>query len=115
MNNKGFTLVEILVIIAIISVMAGIFTVNMTRILHSLKESEETRLSTAVELAADAWINKDKARLSMVNMCDEKTTIYTSDLLSSGYLKQSEGVNYPSQVLVCKDSNGVLKFSQERK
>ena len=109
--NKGFTLVEIIVVIAIIAFMAGIFTVNMTNILQSVNDSEKTRLSTDLELAADAYINSSKEKLASISTCNNKTIIYSNDLINVGYLKQANGISYPTSISVCKDSNGVLHFS----
>lgn len=107
-NNKGFTLIEVIVVIAIIAFIAGIFTVNMTRTLQSLDDSEQDRLTSDVELAADAYINGNRR---LISTCNNKTIIFTNDLISAGYLKQSAGTNYPTSVSVCKDSNGILRFS----
>ena len=106
MKNKGFTLIEIVVVIAIIAVMAGIFTVNMSNILQSVNKSEEERLLSDLELAADAYINANKIDFSSCY------TVYISDLESEGYLKVTSETNYPSSVIACKDANGVLKFTK---
>ena len=111
MNKRGFTLVEVIAVIAIIAAMAGIFMLNMTNILNSVNDSEDDRLTADIELAADAWINSEKERLSSISTCNNKTTIFTSDLIDSGFLKESSGTNYASSISVCKDSNGVLRFS----
>lgn len=106
MNNKGFTLVELVVVIALIAAVAGIFTINMTNILQSVREGEETRLMSELELAADAYINVNLGGFS--GSC---INIQTSELIAAGFLKQSDGVSYSSSVRVCKDENGVLRFS----
>lgn len=110
MNKKGFTLIEVVVVIAIIAAMAGIFMLNMTNILDMVTESQENRLTTDVELAADAWINSDTNKLANISNCNSKTVILTADLINSGFLKQTSGTNYPSSISVCKDTNGVLRF-----
>ena len=111
MNNKGFTLVEVVVVIAIVAIMASIFTINMTKVLQTVNSSEKDRLLSDVELATDAYINSSKILLKSISDCNFKTIIYTRDLLDSGYLKQSGDITYPTSISVCVDSNGVLHFS----
>lgn len=108
MNNKGFTLIELIVVIAIISAMAGLLAVNMSGILSSLKENEEQRVASDLQLAADAYINSSKARLASLKPC---TIISSNTLIGAGFLKPSNGVTYKESIRVCIDENGILTFS----
>ena len=113
MNNRGFTLVELVVVIAIIAAMAGIFTVNMTNMLQTVKSDEEKRLQSDFELAADAYINSNKTELAKIDYCDSNYAISKNILLSTGFLKETSQNNYPDVIYVCKDTNDVLVFSLE--
>ena len=108
MDNKGFTLIELIVVIAIIAAMAGLFAVNMTNIYSSLKGNEKNRITSDLELAADAYVNSNKNKLPYAYQCN---TIKTDILIDNGYLKLSNGTSYRALVTICADANGVLSFS----
>ncbi len=56
-NKKGFTLVEIIVVIAILVVIAGIFSVNMIKSLNKNKEEENVNIVAQIKSAADAYVS----------------------------------------------------------
>lgn len=55
-NKKGFTLVEIIIVVSILVVVATIFSVNMISTLNKNKEKEEENVITVVKTAAETYI-----------------------------------------------------------
>ena len=60
MNKKGFTMVELLVVIALIAIMAVLLTINMTGVLSEQKGMSFKTLKGEMESAACAYIDKQK-------------------------------------------------------
>ena len=60
MNKKGFTMVELLVVIALIALMAVLLTINMTGVLSEQRGTSFKTLKGEMESAACAYIDKQK-------------------------------------------------------
>ncbi len=58
MNKKGFTMVELLVVIALIALMSVLLTINMTGVLSEQKGVSYTTIKNRIASAAYAYINK---------------------------------------------------------
>ena len=57
MNKKGFTMVELLVVIALIAIMAVLLTINMTGVLSEQRGTSFKTLKGQMESAACAYID----------------------------------------------------------
>lgn len=62
-NKKGFTLVEIIIVIAILVVIAGIFSVNMIKTLNKNKNEENKNVVSQVVSAADAYVSANPEKV----------------------------------------------------
>ena len=60
MNNKGFTMIELLVVISLIAIMAILMAVNMTGILSEQKGMSYNTIRGQIESAACAYIDKQE-------------------------------------------------------
>lgn len=56
-DKRGFTLVELIAVIAILVIVAGIFTVNMIKTLNRNKEAENENTVKEIVSAADAYVS----------------------------------------------------------
>jgi len=107
MNNKGFTLIELIVVIALVLVFAGIFSVNMTKGLQSQNEENKSKMISDLATAADAYIYSNTEDL----FNNEKTIkIETEDLVEEGFLKNKEG--YLEYICATKDDEGLITFDE---
>lgn len=108
MNNKGFTLVELIVVIALVLVFAGIFSVNMTKGLQSQNKENEDKMISDLFLAADAYIHSTTTDLFGPNT---KITISTKqDLIDQGFIKDNTA--YPDQICATKSTTGNITFKK---
>lgn len=62
-NNKGFTMVEIIAVIAVLVIVAGIFSVNMIRSLNKNKIEENKNVVNTIKSAADAYVSANPEKL----------------------------------------------------
>ena len=58
MNNKGFTMIELLIIIGLLGIVSIMMAINMSGILGSEKEDEYENFKQAIESAACTYIDK---------------------------------------------------------
>lgn len=79
--KKGFTLVEMLAIIALLSIIVAIAVPSVTKLRQSVIEKEEQTQIKEIESAASFYARDEKKS----NCC-----ITVSELVSKGYLKGNE-------------------------
>lgn len=98
MNNKGFTLVELLATIILIGLLIGIGVPGISRISKNMKEKSLNTKTDLLEQHAVLWGQDNKALLQTDNDCEidndkyncKKLSIY--NLIEEGYL-DSESYN----------------------
>jgi len=113
-KNNGFTLVEIIVIISLIAVISGIFSVSMINILDKSNQSMQNQVYTNMEVATDAFLHINRSILSNIKSCgEEELSISISTLIDAGYLKKSSSINENDKIYVCRDDFGVLRFRSD--
>ena len=101
-NQKGFTLVEVIVVIVLLAAAAGLFTINMTSDLNKLKKSEESNETNEIKLAADAYAY-------MYNIPEgENVTIDT--LKNKGLLKKRFNTSFTYVIINCKTGNNCYEL-----
>lgn len=115
-NKKGFSLVELLIVIAIIGVLAGLIIPNVTRYLKNSKKNYNKELSTELVSFTKNYYSENKEELPKGNLDTEgkriyKTLIGASYLSSNNYITgeftDSEGndCSSSSYVIVTKDGD----------
>ena len=94
MNKKGFTLVELLAVIAILGIITGIATLSVFTIQNSSnKKTYETKVKM-IERASELYGEENKRNITE---CDTYTSITVKTLLDEDYLsadKIESGVSY---------------------
>lgn len=87
MNNKGFTLIELIATIALLAVISVISVVSISNVLSEsdIKECEELLIS--IKSSAKEYVTDNRYdSLITDNVSDSKITIKATDLVSKKYL-----------------------------
>lgn len=87
-NKKGFTLTEIIVVIAILVVVAGIFSVNMINTLNKNKEEEGKTVVTQIKAAADTYVSTNPSEVEKLYNGFGFVDIPVGDLRDAGLLSE---------------------------
>lgn len=130
LNNKGFTLVELLATIAILALVMGIATFSITVILNKSKEKNYQLLITSIKDAAETYYQECKYSNNTGINCNKntdgslKTTL--GELLTYGYLKgngtegknvitnpQKNDVDISSCSIIIKYNNGSINVEND--
>ena len=97
MNNKGFTLVELLVVVAILAIASGLIATRFFGIIDSSNEFEDKSIGKTIAEAAYIFYDSKKDNEGYKNM--KADTCYQafkdSDdnvLLRKGYLSENQGL-----------------------
>lgn len=86
-NNKGFTLVELLAILAILGIIAGIAIPNMTAQINNNDKNTQTVLDEKIENAAKIYAAKYYADKLINGSCTNETCAFTlNDLVQDGLI-----------------------------
>ena len=81
-NNKGFTLVELIAVIAILVVVSGIFATSLSRTLNTRRNESESNAKSEIELMSEIY-----ATLYPEDVTDNELTI--GDLINTGLIKRN--------------------------
>lgn len=117
MSNKGFTLIEIILIVGVLAAMFTIFSVNVTRDLNKANETKDKQTYSELIAAADAYVHSNhELSRELYSGTRSSYTVYVSDLRKSGYISNSysngngviaDGVNI---VVTRNSTTKVLEF-----
>lgn len=91
MNKKGFTLVELLAVLVLISLLMGLAIPGINRISNNMKKKSYNQKIKLIESAAELWGQDNKTRLQTTkcNIDDNEVPCYKikiEELLSENYL-----------------------------
>lgn len=87
-NKKGFTLVELIVVIAILVVIAGLFSVNMIRTMNKNKEEEQQNVVTKIQSAAEAYVSANPEAVERLYNGYGYVDIEVGELRDAGLLSE---------------------------
>ena len=93
MSNKGFTLIELVGTIVILSFLLLIISPVITRSIRNGVETADKQVKSNIELAAKNWASDNKGFLPKVQ--NEVYKVKISDLQNEGYL---DDVKLPSDL-----------------
>jgi len=113
MNNKGFTLIELIAAITIMIIISVIVTVNLSKISDNNEEKRYSEFKQQVADAACIYIDLSKNR-SYKEGCYNNCTVNVNDLISEGMVssdlinpKTDEPIDSSLTVSVVWDNDGV--------
>jgi len=94
-NNKGFTLIELIVVIGILSLMFGLFSINFIRELDQSKIIQSETVKNEIVEAAKAYVelhktsndpNFDNMKNVLYNSSTTPARICVSDIINDGLI-----------------------------
>ena len=89
-DKNGFTLVELLAVIILLSIIMGIGTFSVTKIINNTKKKDYYKLIDEIGNAVEVYYQECKF---MNNNCDSDSIITLGFLVENGYLKGNAGNN----------------------
>lgn len=87
-SKRGFTLVEIIAVVAILVIVAGIFSINMIRSLNKNKEENQKSVVTQVKSAADAYVSANPEQVKKLYNGFGYIDIKVGELRDAGLLSE---------------------------
>lgn len=117
MNNKAFTLIELLAVIVILALLATIATPNIINSINVSREKAYERQKKAIEEAAERWGVDNQEELSEKVENDEPVTI--KELKEKGYIdKKISDPSTKDEMTGCvqikkNDNNYTYEYSNE--
>lgn len=112
MNNKAFTLIELLGVIVILSLLLLVIVPNVTGSIKKGQEEADNDTKDSIVLGARNWLSDNKAKVT------SSYTVKVSDMQNEGYLP--DNIKLPSKgcsldnasvtITVTNLSNGQKKY-----
>lgn len=91
LNNKGFTLVELLAVVVILVIIMLVAIPNISSSIERRKIKNETKMKEVIIDASELYVDKK----TNLNWCYNKKCIMSvSDLVNDGYLVKNEVKDY---------------------
>lgn len=103
MNNKGFTLIELIIVIALLAVIALLTTPNIIKMLEKNKIDNYNNTIDAIIEAAELYVSNNKYNLSF------KDSEYNSDYCSPSDTKDVYAYITLQHLIDSKDIKGEVK------
>ena len=90
MNNKGFTLIELIVTIALLAIILTISFVSITAVINSNKEEQCNNLVNSIKSASEEYVSDNRYNSEFIKSVRNKSiTIDGSYLVNNNYLNGS--------------------------
>lgn len=113
MDDPGFTLIEILTVIAIIALLAAVITVSVSGAQKRAQQSAAENQGRIVTLAVQEWLSQSPLRTTD-NLSGQNCTLpatLTSSGLMTGYASGALGWSAPQTKMTCVISGTGRTFS----
>ena len=126
LNNKGFTLVEVLAVVVIMSILIAIMIPNVSNLITEQKQNATNEIKRSLKSAARIYISDNKYKIEVIGICPQNPTstnklnvkktgevenskITVAKLIELGNLKEMKsGIKNPS------DSKKILNEEQTK-
>lgn len=117
-SKKGFTLVEVITVIVILSILLVLLLPSITKVAYNSKISLDNSKRTSIEVAAEKYgnadINEFQKCTGTVNWNDTYCSIDPEALYETGYLEDEDSLinpitnkNYDGRVVFCYNNENI--------
>ena len=110
LNNKGFTLVEVIAVVGIITMLALILIPNVTKLINKQKKNSEDSIKNTILVAAEEYVNDNRYRNIDIN------SITVEKLINEGYITPTKGnsIVNPSDKNKCLNNNKLVTIEPQK-
>ena len=103
LNRKGFTLVELIAVIVLLSLIMGIGATAISGIIKKNKENDYKLLIDSIKKATESYYHECRY---VTYECSDNGSVKLGDLISSGFLKGNDTLDDGSYTLVNPNTGG---------
>lgn len=123
MNRKGYTLVELLAVLALMAAILIVAVPSIAKQFAGIEENKYTQFKQNIFLAAESYINSNPNAAAVVNLKNEDASkriicIDTTDLITGGWIKSSlsnpktnKQLKEQTSSIQVKNENGEYKYT----
>lgn len=118
-NNKGFTIIEIISVLAILAVVGTVIVISLNRTFKKSNEDEYNNIVNKVTSAADIYVENDSNIKNELATSKGYVLIEVKDLIATGFLDREilnnssikdKKITENTKVKVSLDANGIYIF-----
>ena len=102
-KKKGFTLVELIVTIALLGLIGSIIAVNMVGLYKKQDQSETTRIESIIKSATEIYLEVEQ----------KSGCVSVEELIKQNYLKENEIKDYKDKYVEIVNGKLTIKSDQE--
>ena len=93
MNNKGFTLIELIATIALLGIIAAISFVSISKVLEQSKVNDCNSLVSSIKSATSEYVSDNRYNRNFVNSVSNNKVNIQADILTNGNYLSSPIIN----------------------
>ncbi len=103
-KKKGFTLVELIVTIALLALIGSVIAINMVGLNKKQEDKEQTRIESLIKAAAESYVTVEHIQTDCLNV---------QKLLEKSYLKENAVKDYESYFVKVNKKDGIYEVVEK--